>query len=91
MRHAWFRCMRPETAQPCLKPRQLSAVRVNDRTDTGSQAAAVSCPYCAGQMRWSPAGWLTLGVFECDRCGEFPDFRITRRAPAPDLLTLQAG
>jgi hypothetical protein len=42
-------------------------------------------------MRWSPAGWLTLGVFECDRCGEFPDFRITRRAPAPDLLTLQAG
>jgi hypothetical protein len=44
--------------------------------------SSIACPYCGGPMRWAPARWLTLGIFECDRCGEFPDFRSTRRAPA---------
>jgi hypothetical protein len=43
-------------------------------------------------MRWSPAGRLAHGVFECDHCGEFPDFRQIRRAPPRrDEVILRAG
>jgi hypothetical protein len=38
-------------------------------------SAPVLCPYCRRPLRWSPTGWLARGVFECERCGEFPDFR----------------
>ena len=27
--------------------------------------------------------WLARGVFECERCGEFPDFRHSLRERAP--------
>ena len=33
------------------------------------------CPYCDRPLRWIAMRWLARGVFECDRCGEFPDFR----------------
>ena len=41
---------------------------------------SIACPYCGRSMRWAPARWLAQGVFECERCGEFPDFRQIRRA-----------
>lgn len=34
----------------------------------------VVCPYCGRPLRWTPMRWLTRGLFECERCGEFPDF-----------------
>jgi DNA-directed RNA polymerase subunit RPC12/RpoP len=43
----------------------------------------IRCPYCQGRLRWTAARWLAYGVFECERCGEFPDFRLTRREPTP--------
>ena len=53
---------------------------------------SVACPYCGRSMRWSPARWLAHGVFECDRCGEFPDFLEIRRAPhLKEELILRAG
>ena len=33
------------------------------------------CPYCGRPLRWGAMRWLARGVFECERCGEFPDFR----------------
>jgi hypothetical protein len=52
----------------------------------------IPCPYCGRSMRWSPAGWLAHGVFECDHCGEFPDFRHLRRsAPQRDETVPRAG
>jgi hypothetical protein len=43
-------------------------------------------------MRWSPARWLAYGVFECEHCGEFPDFREIRRAPQlREEVILRAG
>ena len=53
---------------------------------------SIACPYCGRSMRWSPARWLAHGVFECDQCGEFPDFRQIRRAPAVrEEVILRAG
>jgi hypothetical protein len=43
------------------------------------------------KRRWSPARWLAHGVFECDRCGEFADFRQIPRAPQRDEGILRAG
>jgi hypothetical protein len=42
-------------------------------------ATDVLCPYCSQTLRWAALRWFGLGVFECDRCGEFPDFRHAER------------
>jgi len=26
-------------------------------------------------MRWTATRWMTRGLFECERCGDFPDYR----------------
>jgi transposase len=53
---------------------------------------SIACPYCGRSMRWSPARWLAHGVFECDRCGEFPDFRdIRREQHLREEVILRAG
>ena len=89
MMHAFRRFMHLQTAEPCIKSRHNEALTAVEVTVAAS-ASAVACPYCGGQMRWAPARWLTLGAFDCDRCGEFPDFHGARRAiPARDLVTLQ--
>jgi predicted RNA-binding Zn-ribbon protein involved in translation (DUF1610 family) len=41
------------------------------------------CPYCHRQLRWAATRRLAHGIFECERCGEFPDFRILPREPLP--------
>ena len=46
------------------------------------------CPYCRRLLRWSPVQWLSRGVFECESCGEFTDFRGF--APGAVPLTLGA-
>lgn len=40
--------------------------------------APISCPYCAGPLKWSPDRWL--GVFECGHCGRFSDFQSASAA-----------
>jgi hypothetical protein len=40
-----------------------------------SSASQILCPYCRQALRWAALRWFGLGVFECERCGEFPDFR----------------
>jgi hypothetical protein len=42
----------------------------------GHEAAEMPpCPYCGKAMRWTPLRGLTRGVFECEKCGDFPDYR----------------
>jgi len=44
-------------------------------TRADSILTRTECPYCRKPLRWVAMRWLARGVFECDRCGEFPDFR----------------
>ena len=44
-------------------------------THIESKITKTLCPYCSRPLRWIAMRWLARGVFECDRCGEFPDFR----------------
>jgi len=80
-----------QKAPACTKPRHGDAVPVADVTVPDS-SNSISCPYCGGQMRWAPARWLAHGVFECNRCGVFPDFRVTppRLPPIRRSVTLPA-
>ena len=48
-----------------------------------SQAATTLCPYCGRALHWMPTRWLGRGVFQCEQCGDFPDFR-TNAAPDGD-------
>jgi hypothetical protein len=45
-----------------------------------SASDSIPCPYCATPLRWTPHRYR--GSFECERCGEFPDFR--KLTPAAD-------
>jgi transposase len=47
--------------------------------DPSIAASDVLCPYCNETLRWASLRWFGLGVFECERCGEFPDFRQAER------------
>lgn len=38
-------------------------------------AVSTVCPYCGRSLRWMPTRWLGRGVFQCDQCGDFPDYR----------------
>ena len=44
-------------------------------TRVDSILTRTECPYCRRPLRWVAMRWLARGVFECERCGEFPDFR----------------
>jgi len=44
-------------------------------THIESKVTKTLCPYCDRPLRWVAMRWLARGVFECERCGEFPDFR----------------
>jgi len=52
-------------------------------THIESTITSTRCPYCNRPLRWIAMRWLARGVFECERCGEFPDFRspLGQRAP----------
>jgi len=53
-----------------------------------STVVATECPYCGRTLRWMPTRWLGRGVFQCDQCGDFPDFR---RNESKDLSTATSG
>lgn len=33
------------------------------------------CPYCRRPLRYVASRWFGHNVFECEQCGDFPDFR----------------
>jgi hypothetical protein len=54
-------------------------------------ASPILCPYCRQGLRWASLRWFGLGVYECERCGEFPDFRnAVHERPASDMLPSDA-
>ena len=52
--------------------RVLSALR---RRVSMTVTVSTVCPYCGRSLRWMPTRWLGRGVFQCEQCGDFPDFR----------------
>jgi len=46
---------------------------------TSESSEPLLCPYCFRHLQWASTRWLAHGVFECERCGQFPDFRVSRR------------
>ncbi|HEV3140091.1 MAG TPA: response regulator [Vicinamibacterales bacterium] len=55
-------------------------------TSSTSPTASAACPYCGRVLLWMPSRWLGRGVFQCEQCGDFPDFRTNgsvRADPAP--------
>jgi CheY-like chemotaxis protein len=46
-----------------------------------------ACPYCGRALRYVPNRWFGHSVFECEQCGDFPDFRGPMAGPAPDAPT----
>jgi CheY-like chemotaxis protein len=59
-----------------------------------STESTTLCPYCGRALLWMPSRWLGRGVFQCEQCGDFPDFRsgtapeTTRAAAAPKCRVL---
>jgi tRNA(Ile2) C34 agmatinyltransferase TiaS len=43
------------------------------RDDKSTGAEPVACPICRRPLKSAGDQWLA--AFECERCGEFPDFR----------------
>jgi len=39
------------------------------------------CPYCGRTLRYVASRWFGHNVFECEQCGDFPDFRGGAVAP----------
>lgn len=50
---------------------------------TTSRATMTVCPYCGRELQWMPTRWLGRGVFQCQQCGDFPDFRTGGASPSP--------
>src|SRR5262245_12727599 len=40
------------------------------------------CPYCGRTLRYVANRWFGHNVFECEQCGDFPDFRVPITAAA---------
>jgi CheY-like chemotaxis protein len=40
------------------------------------------CPYCKRQLRYVANRWFGHSVFECEQCGDFPDFRSSTSSVA---------
>ncbi len=60
-------------------------------TFTPSTPGTVLCPICRRPLTWACDRWLA--TFECDRCGQFLDFRSAALSPRkfPAMLTGMAG
>ena len=41
-------------------------------TDPSFPTRTLPCPICGVALKWIVVRWLAS--FECDRCGQFPDF-----------------
>ena len=58
-------------------------------TRVDSIVTRTECPYCRRPLRWVAMRWLARGVFECELCGEFPDFRHPLRdRPAAEFAPI---
>lgn len=42
---------------------------------TADRHRVLPCPYCGRLLHWVPNRWFGRGSFECEQCGDFPDFR----------------
>ena len=74
------RCARAPMARPLLAcgPTMLPYQSADRTADTDLET--VTCPYCGAALRSAPHQWAGHGVFECGRCGEFPDFSLRAQA-----------
>jgi hypothetical protein len=50
----------------------MNAPRSNE---PAAPAQAILCPYCKRPLKWRPRVQFARGLFECDVCGSFPDYR----------------
>jgi CheY-like chemotaxis protein len=41
-----------------------------------------NCPYCGRPLRYVANRWFGQNVFECEQCGDFPDFRTALTSAA---------
>ena len=48
------------------------------------------CPYCGRSLRYVANRWFGHNVFECEQCGDFPDFRGATIHPAVEQETSSA-
>jgi CheY-like chemotaxis protein len=48
--------------------------------DDSSQRTPTGCPYCGHPVYWIPNRWFGRGCFQCETCGDFPDFSGTGAA-----------
>jgi CheY-like chemotaxis protein/ribosomal protein L37AE/L43A len=46
------------------------------------------CPYCGRSLRYVANRWFGHNVFECEQCGDFPDFRGGAAAPLEHQATV---
>jgi CheY-like chemotaxis protein len=53
--------------------------------DDASPGQPPDCPYCGRAVHWIPNRWFGRGCFQCEQCGDFPDFRGAG-APVPPAL-----
>jgi CheY-like chemotaxis protein len=49
------------------------------------------CPYCGRPLRYVPNRWFGHSVFECEQCGDFPDFRSPIGAAAFEAAATAAA
>lgn len=52
--------------------------------DGSSRHDPPACPYCGRSVHWIPNRWFGRGCFQCEDCGDFPDFRGAGAPPSPD-------
>jgi CheY-like chemotaxis protein len=57
-----------------MNPPVRIEVRVSSNDDPRHRHPP-DCPYCGGPVLWIPNRWFGRGCFQCERCGDFADFR----------------
>src|ERR1051326_6192459 len=79
--HPWRRVSRAPACTELSKCRNKRARLAWLMLSTPKSSMASSselttvCPYCGRALQWMPSRWLGRGVFQCQQCGDFPDFR----------------
>jgi CheY-like chemotaxis protein len=55
-----------------------------------SRAPFPGCPYCGRDLRYVPHRWFGHSVFECEQCGDFPDFSVSPAGAGPARASASA-
>jgi hypothetical protein len=71
---AWASGVAPGDEVAARKLLFIATIMSRGPSANASPPSDVLCPYCRKVLRWASLRWFGLGVFECERCGEFPDF-----------------